>query len=47
MDGVQKSTDVYSYDKAGNMTKHVYSYSFPGGTAGKHVWAYEYKKIAR
>ncbi len=44
-DGAAETTETYTYDKAGNLIKYVYTYQYPGGEKSRNVTTYSYKKI--
>ena len=45
-DGTFKTTETYTYDKAGNLTKYVCSYRYADGSGSKETTTYAYQKIA-
>ena len=44
-DGATKTTETYTYDKAGNLTKYVCVYRYGDGSTNKETTVYTYQKI--
>lgn len=46
-DGTSKTTETYTYDKAGNLTKYDCVYRYSDGSGGKETTTYAYQKIGK